>query len=263
MSGRAGVQLQTTGQWPGLGAHLAQHALPCNMDCHPLNHCHPLNPWQCASPAGICHTDYHQVNDEWGGGIFPMVPGHEIVGIVTEVGPKVKSLKPGDRVGVGCFVESCMKCDRYDSSHLVALTSARHDAVGAAICTLLCLKLQRAKCCFCSKPSQSEITLQRLSLQWLLVLLFCLFWYTWPHGTVRLCSKPGHFQTFLERLSLWWLLVPSRPEFSLATKQSLFCRCKKQEENYCPKCVLTYSAKDYQGEVTYGGYSTHLVVPEQ
>eukprot|EP00891_Asterochloris_glomerata_P005343 jgi/Astpho2/5343/Aster-05893 len=99
---------------------------------------------------GICHTDYHQVNDEWGGGIFPMVPGHEIVGIVTEVGPKVKSLKPGDRVGVGCFVESCMKCDR----------------------------------------------------------------------------------------------------------------CKKQEENYCPKCVLTYNAKDYHGDVTYGGYSTHLVVPE-
>ena len=41
-----------------------------------------------------------------------MVPGHEIVGIVTEVGPKVKSVKPGDRVGVGCFVESCMKCER-------------------------------------------------------------------------------------------------------------------------------------------------------
>ena len=87
---------------------------PCNMRCQ---HQPPAlaNP-----PAGICHTDYHQINDEWGGGIFPMVPGHEIVGIVTEVGPKVKSLKPGDRVGVGCFVESCMKCDRC-----------------AALCTLL------------------------------------------------------------------------------------------------------------------------------
>ena len=111
---------------------LAQHP-PCNMGCH------PPTPAIVNPSAGICHTDYHQVNDEWGGGIFPMVPGHEIVGIVTEVGPKVKSLKPGDRVGVGCFVESCMKCDRYSSLHSVALTSARHHALGADICTLLCL----------------------------------------------------------------------------------------------------------------------------
>jgi alcohol dehydrogenase (NADP+) len=59
---------------------------------------------------GICHTDVHQVNDEWGGSIFPMVPGHEIVGIVTKVGAKVSRYKLGDRVGVGCLVDSCRQC---------------------------------------------------------------------------------------------------------------------------------------------------------
>lgn len=59
---------------------------------------------------GICHSDIHQVNDDWGGGIFPMVPGHEIVGIVQEVGSKVSQFKQGDKVGVGCFVDSCRQC---------------------------------------------------------------------------------------------------------------------------------------------------------
>ena len=59
---------------------------------------------------GICHTDVHQVNDEWGDSIFPMVPGHEIVGIVTKVGANVSRYKLGDRVGVGCLVDSCRKC---------------------------------------------------------------------------------------------------------------------------------------------------------
>lgn len=60
---------------------------------------------------GICHTDIHQVGDEWGGSVFPMVPGHEITGIVSKVGPRVTRYKTGDRVGVGCFVNSCRKCD--------------------------------------------------------------------------------------------------------------------------------------------------------
>ena len=59
---------------------------------------------------GICHSDIHQVRDEWGGSIFPMVPGHEIAGIVTAVGGKVTKYKIGDRVGVGCFVDSCGHC---------------------------------------------------------------------------------------------------------------------------------------------------------
>jgi alcohol dehydrogenase (NADP+) len=59
---------------------------------------------------GICHSDIHQVRDEWGGSIFPMVPGHEIVGIVSQVGTKTNRYKVGDKVGVGCFVDSCRKC---------------------------------------------------------------------------------------------------------------------------------------------------------
>jgi uncharacterized zinc-type alcohol dehydrogenase-like protein len=56
---------------------------------------------------GVCHSDLHQVRDEWGGSIFPMVPGHEIVGRVTKVGAHVKSFKVGDLAGVGCMVDSC------------------------------------------------------------------------------------------------------------------------------------------------------------
>lgn len=54
---------------------------------------------------GICHSDIHQARDGWGGAIFPMVPGHEIVGIVSAVGAEVSTFKVGDRVGVGCFVD--------------------------------------------------------------------------------------------------------------------------------------------------------------
>ena len=59
---------------------------------------------------GICHSDIHQARDEWGGSIFPMVPGHEIVGRVTHVGTSVKKFKVGDLAGVGCMVDSCRTC---------------------------------------------------------------------------------------------------------------------------------------------------------
>jgi uncharacterized zinc-type alcohol dehydrogenase-like protein len=59
---------------------------------------------------GVCHSDIHQARDEWGGSIFPMVPGHEIAGVVTRTGTNVKNLKIGDTVGVGCFVDSCREC---------------------------------------------------------------------------------------------------------------------------------------------------------
>lgn len=59
---------------------------------------------------GVCHSDLHQARDEWGGSIFPMVPGHEIVGTVSRVGQEVKGFKVGDAVGVGCMVDSCGAC---------------------------------------------------------------------------------------------------------------------------------------------------------
>ena len=60
--------------------------------------------------AGICHSDIHTVRGEWGDVAYPLVPGHEIAGIVTEIGPGVTKFKVGDRVGVGCFVDSCREC---------------------------------------------------------------------------------------------------------------------------------------------------------
>jgi alcohol dehydrogenase (NADP+) len=60
---------------------------------------------------GVCHSDLHQIRNEWGGSIFPMVPGHEIVGKVSKVGTLVRKFKPGDLAAVGCLVDSCRKCD--------------------------------------------------------------------------------------------------------------------------------------------------------
>jgi alcohol dehydrogenase (NADP+) len=59
---------------------------------------------------GVCHSDIHQARDEWGGSIYPMVPGHEIVGRVIKTGDHVTKFKAGDLAGVGCFVDSCREC---------------------------------------------------------------------------------------------------------------------------------------------------------
>src|SRR5271170_1072256 len=62
---------------------------------------------------GVCHSDLHQVRNEWSGvmpTVYPCVPGHEIVGRVTKVGPKVSGFKPGDLAAVGCMVDSCGSC---------------------------------------------------------------------------------------------------------------------------------------------------------
>jgi uncharacterized zinc-type alcohol dehydrogenase-like protein len=85
---------------------------------------------------GICHSDIHQVRNEWSDyqeeAIFPMVPGHEITGVVAAVGPKVTKHKAGDKVGVGCFVDSCRTCaecrrglEQYCSVHTVWTYNAR------------------------------------------------------------------------------------------------------------------------------------------
>jgi uncharacterized zinc-type alcohol dehydrogenase-like protein len=83
---------------------------------------------------GICHSDIHQVRDEWGGSIFPMVPGHEIAGVVASVGADVTKFKPGDHVGVGCFVDSCRTCEscsaaieHYCANLVVTYNGHEHD----------------------------------------------------------------------------------------------------------------------------------------
>ncbi|MCZ7890393.1 NAD(P)-dependent alcohol dehydrogenase [Agrobacterium salinitolerans] len=64
--------------------------------------------------AGICHSDIHTVRNEWKNAIYPIVPGHEIAGVVRAVGSKVTKFKVGDHVGVGCFVDSCVGCATRD-----------------------------------------------------------------------------------------------------------------------------------------------------
>ncbi len=60
---------------------------------------------------GVCHSDIHQVRGEWGNSIYPMVPGHEIVGRVARVCSKVEKFREGDIAGVGCLVDSCRECE--------------------------------------------------------------------------------------------------------------------------------------------------------
>ena len=61
---------------------------------------------------GVCHSDLHTVNGDWGPQPYPLIPGHEIVGIVQAVGPEVSRYKVGDKVAVGCMVDSCQHCDQ-------------------------------------------------------------------------------------------------------------------------------------------------------
>lgn len=84
---------------------------------------------------GICHSDIHQARDGWGGSLFPMVPGHEIVGTVARIGAEVKTFKIGDRAGVGCFVDSCRNCsackegqEQYCEAGMLFTYSARDQA---------------------------------------------------------------------------------------------------------------------------------------
>ena len=84
---------------------------------------------------GICHSDIHTARGEWGMPLYPLVPGHEIVGKVTRVGSEVDRFKEGDIAGVGCFVDSCRECDscrdgeeQYCERHLVmTYNSTEHD----------------------------------------------------------------------------------------------------------------------------------------
>ena len=84
---------------------------------------------------GVCHSDIHQVRDEWGGSIYPMVPGHEIIGRITGVGAEVKSFTLGQLAGVGCFVDSCRTCpsclaneEQFCDSGMVATYNGRDKA---------------------------------------------------------------------------------------------------------------------------------------
>jgi alcohol dehydrogenase (NADP+) len=84
---------------------------------------------------GICHSDIHQARDEWGGSVFPMVPGHEIAGIVTDVGNEVANYKVGDRVGVGCLVDSdrdCESCKRDLEQYCLSGATGTYNAVDKA-----------------------------------------------------------------------------------------------------------------------------------
>jgi alcohol dehydrogenase (NADP+) len=69
------------------------------------------------SHCGICHSDLHQARDDWGGSLYPMVPGHEIVGIVSATGSAVSRISEGDRVAVGCLVDSCQNCPQCEAGH--------------------------------------------------------------------------------------------------------------------------------------------------
>jgi alcohol dehydrogenase (NADP+) len=83
--------------------------------------------------AGICHSDIHQAREGWGEAIFPMVPGHEIAGVVEAVGSGVTKFQVGDRVGVGCLVDSCRECENCKAGmeqHCLKGSVGTYNAVG-------------------------------------------------------------------------------------------------------------------------------------
>lgn len=66
------------------------------------------------SHCGVCHSDLHAIKNDWGNSTYPLVPGHEIIGVVKKVGSKVSKYKEGDTVGVGCLVDACLRCEACD-----------------------------------------------------------------------------------------------------------------------------------------------------
>ncbi|KAI3462153.1 hypothetical protein Pfo_018816 [Paulownia fortunei] len=95
---------------------------------------------------GICHSDLHVAKNEWGNTVYPSIPGHEIVGVVTEVGTKVEKIKIGDKVGVGCLVGSCRQCEEctnhqesYCPKQVLSINARYYDGTvtyGAFYCSL-------------------------------------------------------------------------------------------------------------------------------
>ncbi|MFN2260622.1 MAG: NAD(P)-dependent alcohol dehydrogenase [Psychroflexus sp.] len=86
---------------------------------------------------GVCHTDIHQVRNDWKNSKYPVVPGHEIIGRVTAVGDNVKDFKKGDVVGVGCMVDSCQECEackdnleQYCENGMVATYNGKDEHLG-------------------------------------------------------------------------------------------------------------------------------------
>jgi alcohol dehydrogenase (NADP+) len=83
--------------------------------------------------AGICHSDIHTAREEWGTAIFPLVPGHEIAGVVTEIGTEVTRHAVGDRVGVGCMVDSCRTCENClagEEQYCIAASGGTYNQIG-------------------------------------------------------------------------------------------------------------------------------------
>ncbi|MBO0854208.1 MAG: NAD(P)-dependent alcohol dehydrogenase [Nocardia sp.] len=83
--------------------------------------------------AGICHSDIHTARNEWGGTAYPCVPGHEIAGLVAAVGSQVRKYSVGDRVGVGCMVDSCGECDNCRAGEQQYCTRGCVMTYGAAV----------------------------------------------------------------------------------------------------------------------------------
>ena len=92
-----------------------------------------LGPWDVSievSHCGICHSDIHLIDDDWGFSVFPLVPGHEIVGTVAGLGENVTHLKKGDRVGVGWQAGSCMNCEWCEQGEEHLCSESRAVCVG-------------------------------------------------------------------------------------------------------------------------------------
>ena len=80
---------------------------------------------------GVCHSDLHTARNDWGWTLYPAVPGHEIVGRVTQVGPEVTRFRVGDAVAVGCLVDSCQECDHCHQCEEQFCTNGRTDTYNA------------------------------------------------------------------------------------------------------------------------------------
>lgn len=118
---------------------------------------------------GMCHSDVHQVRGEWGNSKYPMLPGHEIIGVVIDKGQKVTKFEIGDSAAVGCMVDSCLSCDhckncdeQYCSKGHIATYNSR--CVPLPLCTLITPARLRGACAgLCNGGLSQTLQLSRVT----------------------------------------------------------------------------------------------------
>lgn len=176
---------------------------------------------------GMCHSDVHQLRGEWGNSMYPMIPGHEIIGVVIDTGDKVSKFKVGDSAAVGCMVDSCLSCNHCKNCD-EQYCSQGHIATYNSRCVLKSTSSHKCHMVSCAAAQLSTIT-----------------------------PAPALLNTTVAQIRARPAPHPLHAPGSHTTPH---CQepCPAQHTS-----LASAPCRGYDGEITMGGYSTHLVCREE